>query len=197
MTWNIKILKDPLREFQLPEWFTKDYHIKEPIPLEYGIGIIFTVDDKGKYETIMPRTVDGKRVVCFRVNTFIGLGDPNAIHYYGRFNVSGANVKVLEVDPDESKYYKVGDTYGTNVIPKKCAAFDFKVTRIVDKDIFSYSFWTGEREQRCMKGKRFYGFTDLKSLRKAMNREFKRIFQDGWILQGSHGQSIDEEFDMM
>lgn len=145
MTWDIKILKDPFQDFQLPEWFHHDYDIKEPIPSNYGIGVIFTVDGKNKYETVMPGTDNDKREVQFRVNTFMGLGDPNACHYYGRFDVYGANVKVLELSESESKYHKIGDTFGTNVIPKKCESFDFQVTRVVDKDIFSYSFITGER----------------------------------------------------
>ena len=195
MSWDIKILKDPLAGFGLPDFFSYDYDIEKPIPSNYGIGIVFTVDGKGKYETLMPRTIGGKRIVSFRANTYMGLGDPNACHYYGRFNVSSAMVKVLEVDPSEAKYHKVGDIFGTNVIPKKCDNFDFQVTRVVDKNIFSYSFLTGEREQRCEKGERFYGFDDLKTLREVMDREFKRIFKKGWMLQGSHGHSIDEEFD--
>lgn len=194
MSWDIKILKDPLAGFELPDFFPYDHDIKKPIPSNYGIGIIFTVDGKRKYETIVPRLVNGKRIVHFRVNTFMGLGDPNACHYYGRFNVYSANIKILELPPDET-FDKVGDIMGTNVIPEKCKSFDFQVTRIADKDIFSYSILTGEREQQCEKGEHFYGFDDLKTLKEAMYREFKRIFQKGWMLQGSHGQSIDEEFD--
>lgn len=196
MGWEYEILEDPTKDYELPRWYSYDYEIEKPIPANFGIGIIFRVNGKGKYETVGNHFEDDKRIVNFEIKTWRGCGDSNAVHYYGKFKVRSCNRKVLEI-PDGKTYYKVGDVSGTNVIPKKCSHIEFEVTRIMKKDYYSRSFLSGEKQVRAKKGERFYGFDDLDSLKEAMKREFKRIFGDGWVLKGRdvYGETVDEEFE--
>ena len=196
MSWKFTIIKDPLPNYELPKFIWNDYHIEKPIPSNHGFGIVFTVDDKGKYLTL-PTDIDiqsKKRIVTFRISSYMGLGDSNAKHYYGRFSIGSPRIKILKVEPSKKKYYKVGDIYSTNVIPKKCEFIDFEVTRIADKDEYGFNPFSGERRLETKKGRHTHGFNDLDSLKIAMTREFKRIFPKGWILKGSHNQSIEDEF---
>ena len=197
MSWKFTIIKDPLPNYELPNLMWNDYHIEKPIPSDYGFGIIFTVSDKGKYLTISSNmdTHSKKRIVSFRISTYMGLYDCNAKHYYGRFSVYSPRIKILKVTSSEKKYHKVGDIYSTNVMPKKCQSFDFEVTRISVKDEYGLDPFTGERRLETKKGRHTHGFYDLDSLKIAMNREFKRIFPKGWMLKGSNCNSIKEEFE--
>ena len=197
MSWKFTIIKDTLPNYKLPEFLWSDYHIEKPIPSNFGFGIVFTVDDKGKYLTI-PSNMDiknNKRIVSFRISTYIGSYALNAKHYYGRFSIDSPRIEILKVKPSDKKYHNVGDIYSTNVMPKKCESIDFEVTRIADKDEYGFNPFTGERRLETKKGRHTHGFEDLDSLKIAMNREFKRIFPKGWLLKGSHSHSIEKEFE--
>lgn len=195
MTWEYTIIKDPTSDYRFPDYVFYDKHIIEPIPSNYGFGIIFTVDGKGKYLSIPSYMENKKRIVTFKILTYMGMGDSNAKHYYGRFSVDSPRIKILKVKPSDKIYYKIGDIYSTNVVPKKCESFDFEVTRIAKEDEYGFDPFTGERRLETKKGRHTHGFNDLDLLKVAMNREFKRIFLKGWILKGSHGQSIEKEFE--
>lgn len=195
MVWKFAIIKDITSDYKFDGYIFYDHHIKKPIPSNYGFGIIFTVDDKGKYLTIPSNMENKKRVVSFRISSYMGLGDANAKHYYGRFSVDSPRIKILKVEPSEKMYHKIGDIYSTNVMPKKCESLDFEVTRIAVKDEYGFNPFTGERRLETRKGRHTHGFDDLDSLKIAMNREFKRIFPKGWVLIGSHSNSIEKEFE--
>jgi hypothetical protein len=191
MAWTIAILEDPNNDFTLLEFLNYDYEIKKRIPMNYGIGVVYTVDGKGKYKTVEDSQ---DRVVCFKISTWIGMGDYNAKHFYGRFIVNTPSVEVLS---PADQYEKVGERFCTNVMPKKYASsIEFDITRVAKKAEMGFNPISGERRVETQKGQHTHGFNDLETLRAKMNEEFERIFGNGWILRDSTGQhDVDKEFE--